>query len=111
MTVGQWLARRTPRPPAALVRRVEDALGDSLALDAHVAADACLRSAELLVSALLRSNSTTRESALDLLTADALVTYAFEAAAESPVDLAPRAAQAMRRIAALGAAQREGATA
>jgi len=78
-------------------------LADSLALDAGAAADACLQSAERLAVELLRGPSTTRDSALDLLAADALVTYAFEAAAESPADLAPRAAEAMRRIASLGA--------
>jgi hypothetical protein len=95
----------------ALQRRVEHALGASLALDARGAADACLGAAEGLVAELLRSNCTTRESALDLLTADALVTYAFEAAAETPADLARRAAEAMRRIASLGAVRREGVTA
>jgi hypothetical protein len=39
------------------------------------------------------------------------VTYAFEAAGESPSDLAPRAVRAMRRIASIGAAGREGAAA
>jgi uncharacterized membrane protein len=111
VTVGEWLARRTPPPPPALARRIEDSLADSLSLDARDTADACLRSAERLVRELLRSNAPARESALDLLTADALVTYAFEAAAESPTDLAPRAAAAMRLIASLGAAEREGATA
>jgi len=110
VTIGDWLARRAPRPPAALLRSLEQALGDALALPASGATDACLRSAERLVDELLRTNCSTRRSALDLLTADALVTYGFEAAAESPADLAPRAAEAMRRIASL-AAPREGATA
>ena len=111
MTVGEWLGRRAPTPPPALRQRVEQALRDSLLLDAGGAADACLRSAERLVTELLRRDCTTRESALDLLTADALVTYAFEAAGESPADLIPRAVKSMHRIASLAAAQREGATA
>ena len=111
MTVGEWLARRTPAPPPALRARVEHALAESAALDASAATDACLRAAERMVDELLGGNCTSRESALDLLTADALVTYAFEAASESPADLAARAGEAMRRIASLGAAPREGATA
>jgi hypothetical protein len=111
VTVGEWLARRTPQPPPALRRRVEEALTDSLALDAGDAADACLRSGERIVRELLHGDCTTRESALDLLTADALVTYAFEAAGEGPADLAPRAAEAIRRIASLGATRPEGAVA
>ena len=59
--------------------------------------------AERLVGGLLAGDCTSRDCALDLLTADALVTYAFEAAEQSPGDLVPRAAAAMRRIAALGA--------
>ncbi len=111
MTVGEWLARRTPAPPPVLRARVELALAESASLDASAATDACLRAAERIVDELLGGNCTSRESALDLLTADALVTYAFEAASESPADLAARAGEAMRRIASLGAAPREGATA
>jgi hypothetical protein len=79
-------------------------IGEALALDRSHAAEALLVAGERLTAELLRGGSTTRESALDLLTADALVTYAFEAGAESPTDLAERAADAMTRIAALGAA-------
>jgi len=41
-----------------------------------------------------------RESALDLLTVDALVTYAFEAAAGAPESLEATATAAMIRLAA-----------
>ena len=109
MTMGEWLARRTPPPPPALRTRLEQALGDATPTDDPDVPERCLRAAERLVRELLRSNCTTRESALDLLTADALVTYAFESAAESPADLTARATEAMRRIASLGTAPREGA--
>jgi hypothetical protein len=111
MTVGEWLALRTPPPPPALRARLERALGPALASHRDSASDACLRASEDLVEQLLRGDCTSRDSALDLLTADALVTYAFEAAAELPGGLAERATGAMRRIAALGAARRERATA
>jgi hypothetical protein len=111
VTIGEWLTARAPRPPAALRSRIDAVLGESLALDASETSDVCLRAGEGLVEALLRTNSTTRESALDLLTADALVTYAFEAASEAPADLAARAASAMTRIVALGATQPAGVTA
>jgi hypothetical protein len=42
-----------------------------------------------------------RESALDLLAADALATYAFEAAADASKSLEQSARDAMRRIGAL----------
>ena len=110
MTVAEWLDRRTPEPPAVLRARVEAALRDSLARDAIHMPDVCLGAAERLIETLLRTDCTARESALDLLTADALVTYAFEAAGEAPAELAARAEDAMTRIAALGTPQRNEAT-
>lgn len=102
MTVGEWLASRTPPPPPALSARMCAALGDSLALPSTQVTEACLAAGERVASELLQNNLTTRDSALDLLAADALVTYAFEAAADAPDAVAARATDAMRRIAALG---------
>ncbi len=103
MTIGEWLDERRPSPPPALRTRIAAVLGESLALNATDTVDACLGAAERLVQTLLSGNSTTRDSALDLLTADALVTYAFEAAGEAPAALVERASQAMARIATIGA--------
>lgn len=111
MTVREWLMRREPAPPAALAARLEAVLGGSGDENAGEAAAVCLRAAERIVTELLRGDCASRESALDLLAADALVTYAFEAAAESPATLAATASAAMQRIAALDAGQREGAIA
>jgi hypothetical protein len=111
MTVGEWLAQRQPAPPAALLARIEAVLGDAWAYGADAASEACLHAAERVVTELLRGDCASRESALDLLVADALVTYAFEAAAETPATLAGTATAAMERIARLGAARREGAIA
>src|SRR3954469_17865183 len=103
MTLSGWLDARRPVPPPALRTRIDVALGASLASDADRALEACLSAGERLVESLLRNNATTRESALDLLAADALVTYAFEAGSERPRELAGRARDAMTRIASLGA--------
>ena len=103
MTIGDWLSARTPRPPEALRARLDEILGAELHRDAAGASDCFLAAGESLATSLLRSRSTSRQSALDLLAADALVTYAFEAASESPRDITERAAAAMVRIAALGA--------
>jgi hypothetical protein len=102
MTVGEWLATRTPPPPPALLSRIRGLLGDDAEVDAEVAADRCLDAAERAVEGLLRSGRTGRESAADLLAADALVTYAFEAATARPHDLLVRARSAMGRLARLG---------
>ena len=102
MTPASWLEARSPAPPAALRARIDAALGDDLHRESMDVFETCLATAERLVSGLLDENATSRESALDLLAADALVTYAFEAASEQPDGLARRASTAMMRIAALG---------
>jgi len=61
----------------------------------------CLAAGEQLLARLLDSGSTSRETALDLLTVDALVTYAFEVAADEPSLFLERAANAMNRIASI----------
>jgi hypothetical protein len=106
MTIGEWLATRTPPPPAALLKRVREALGAASDDDAMLAADRCLDAAERVVADLLRQGRTGRESAADLLAADALVTYAFEAASEDPASLEQRARHTMNRLARLAAIRR-----
>jgi len=105
VTLAGWLDARRPTPPPALRARIDAALGDALQADADTAVDACLSAGERVVEALLRDNATSRESAVDLLAADALVTYAFEAASERPSELVARGADAMRRIASLDASR------
>jgi hypothetical protein len=107
MTVGEWLASRTPAPPSALLGRVYALLGASVNDDAAFAADRCLDAAERTVDALLRAGRTGRESAGELLAADALVTYAFEAASAEPSTLVRRAQLAMIRLARLGTRDRD----
>ncbi|MDQ6612837.1 MAG: hypothetical protein M3Y64_10420 [Gemmatimonadota bacterium] len=61
----------------------------------------CLRVAEEQLQLLLASGSTSRATALDLLSVDALVTYAFEAAAANGQSIEACASHAMARIAML----------
>ena len=101
MTVRDWIDSRTPAPPPALRQRVSAALG-SRAEDGRVSPyDACLESAVGLLADLLVPDALGRESAPDLLAADALVTYAFEAAADEVSQLESRASSAMLQLAAL----------
>ena len=102
-TVAGWLAMRQPAPPSALEGRLRSALGEDTRRDARDAAEVCLAAGERLLATVLRDDDASRECALDLLAADALVTYAFEAASDAPTDLAARAARAMTVIASLGA--------
>ncbi len=100
-SVGAWLAALQPAPPLALAQRLALALAPFADEPAERAPEACLDAGERLLDELLASGSTNRGSALDLLAVDALVTYAFHAAADSPQRLELRAARAMARLAAL----------
>jgi hypothetical protein len=99
---AEWLARCEPAPPPALAARVAALLGDAPFASADDAVDRCVASAERVVAGLLRDGCTSRDSALDLLAADALATYAFELAGDRPDTLGALAEGAMRRFAALG---------
>jgi len=97
----QWVAAHGEQPPVALRGRLDALLTTrESAGDAPVSA-ALLSAGEELLAKILGSGSTQRDAALDLLTADALVTYAFEAAAADPATLDAQASVAMRTISAL----------
>lgn len=101
MTIHEWLTSRTPAPPAPLRARIDAALGGRADSSATEASREHLAAAESLLADLLARPSAGRESALDLLAVDALVTYAFEAAASDPATLDLRAGEAMLRLSAL----------
>jgi len=101
VTVGDWLRDKNPAPPARLAARIETALGARSAEPASNAAIVCLDACETLLADVAARPSPGRESALDLLAADALATYALEAAAESPAALEARAHEAMTRLSAI----------
>ena len=101
MTVGDWIRARSPAPPAAFTARVVASLGSRAGDDATHAAERCLDAAVALLGQLLAGDPLERTDATELLAADALVTYAFEAAADTPDRFGDRAAEAMLRLAAL----------
>jgi hypothetical protein len=97
-----WLSARRPAAPALLAERLKQALGNVSPIPERID-EVLLGAGELLLARLLRGGCATRAAAHDLLTIDALVTYAFEAATEDdPSSVEDRAAAAMRRIAKLG---------
>ena len=108
--VVRWVAGRTPAAPPALAAHVARALAaerESMPDDASAISRACLRAAERTLARVLDENETgsgaARNVALDLLTADALVTYAFEAASDAPDGLAAIAREAMATLSRVGA--------
>ncbi len=98
---GQWVAARGEQPPAALRARIDGLLTAGGSADDAPVSEALFGAGRTLLETILNSGSTQRDAALDLLTADALVTYAFEAAAADPSTLDVQAASAMRAIATL----------
>jgi hypothetical protein len=76
--VLNWLAGRRPTPPPILRRHLTDLVVDSSETLPDHLADAGVA----LLGRVLSHPEGGRELALDLLAADALVTYAFEAQAE-----------------------------
>ena len=97
-----WIAARTPPAPARLAERLAERLGERAAPDPAAVTAACVDEAAALLEQLLSGGCTTRAAALDLLAADALATYAFEAAGEAPERMDALARDAMTRLSAIG---------
>jgi hypothetical protein len=100
ITAADWLDERRAAVPPRLAARLDDALPDDRSSDVAGLSDGCVKAADALLRDLLRRGSAGRDVALDLLTVDALVTYAFEAASDEPSKLRQRAAAAAARFAA-----------
>lgn len=87
-----WLGTRRPAPPAALRAQIEGAVrtvNDSkLPLPSHLA-----DVGRALLGRVASRPQGGRELALDLLAADAFITYAFEAQAEEDVGAVARLAE------------------
>lgn len=102
-----WLGRRSEPAPATLQARLTDAirLVDPRAGESPV--DLAVRTGEQQLTDALEHGCAERTAAPTLLAADALVTYAFEAAAEditqSAADVEAFAGRVASRIAAFGA--------
>lgn len=101
VTVGEWLTQVQPEPPKALAEQLQQLIAAHAARPVQDVPEVFLAVGEALLQTMVASGSTSRETALALLSVDALVTYAFEAAAADPGRLEERAANAMRRISAL----------
>jgi len=96
----EWIRAHAGDSPEPLLRRVEEVLSSAAVPASSPLADALLRAGEILLDAVLAEGTGEgRAVALDLLAADACVTWAFEAAADEPGTLPARAEAAMQRIA------------
>ena len=101
-----WLDRRAEPAPASLRPRLADAVRAAADVSGSSLVELSSRAGEQLLARLLVGGCARRSAAPDLLAADALVTYAFEAAAEDESQgaraIGASAEDAMIRIAALG---------
>ena len=77
--VRSWLAHRRPQPPRALAGAIDAALGEA---ERNGLLGTLSEGAERALGAALSAPGRVRASAFQLLTADALLTYACEAALE-----------------------------
>ena len=87
MTLRDWLDSREPAAPHRLAERIRNELAAHGTLDSPVDPSHLTSAGIAIIRDLESRDCTGREAALDLLAADALVTYAFEAAAASAKDL------------------------
>jgi len=96
-----WLESRRPAPPAALANRLAECV--TAAPDGVLAGDSVAEAVGRLglvtLRAVVERQGVAYDAAMDLLAADAFVTYAFEAAAEGGGELSSLAG---RLLAAVG---------
>jgi hypothetical protein len=113
MQIAAWLDGRTA-PPELLKTRLRNELQGSLELDATKLDEILVATADRLLRRVIAASDPfpggaemaagdRRAIALDLLTADALVTYAMEAAAENCASFESDADAAMARLCLIGA--------
>jgi hypothetical protein len=97
INVGDWLASRSPAPPPDLSQRISTLVGGRTCADEGAMAGLFIDTA----AGLLATLSDDRTGAFDLLTADALITYAMEASASDQARLDEAARLAMQAIGAV----------
>jgi len=99
VTLAAWLAARVPPPPPALASRLHVLAASTDGRDGI--SDALVVASGQVLRRLLHDGQTARDVALELLAADALATYAFEAAGDAPAGLDARCSWAMRYFSAI----------
>lgn len=104
--IDQWLDKRSEPAPPTLRVRIAHAVDAVRGNRAQSVADISAHAGAQLLERLLAEGCAARSAAPDLLAADALVTYAFEAAADEENrgarELGERASRTMLDIARLG---------
>lgn len=94
-----FVETHTGTAPPALLDRVSAVLASHPEWKGYPVPEALLEAAQALLGSVLAPGEAGREVALDLLAADACVTWALEAAADQPAEFTVRADRMMQRIA------------
>ncbi|MEO6444270.1 MAG: hypothetical protein ABIZ91_03530 [Gemmatimonadaceae bacterium] len=97
MSLESWMSTREPAPPDRLRARLAELAQTEPGAGEGMPGALVTRAVEV-VARLLREGQTSRHGALELLAADALVTYAFEAQADEPAELEARCIWAMAHL-------------
>lgn len=104
MTAAEWIAAVPAEVPERLVARVREVLAAHPSWRALAASESLVSVADELLRTVLidgEGDGAPRDRALDLLAADACVTWAFEAAADQPGSLGAHASATMEQLAAV----------
>jgi hypothetical protein len=96
MRIGDWLASRVPSPPPSLAQMLSEIVGDETCDPAQLP-DSLIAHAVKLLEMI----GDDRDAAIHLLAADAMITYAMEAAADDCSKMSKTAESALSRISAV----------
>ena len=107
----EWLASRTPPPPPRLAARLAGAVQTVDAPDANRTALSLIEAAAAILRETPDESTDERNgaAALDLLAADALITYAVEAAADDCTRFAALVDEMIAQLSALAVKRGESA--
>jgi hypothetical protein len=102
VTPANFVRDRASEIPPTLAAHLHETIANAEQGAASDVPDRLIDAGIALVAEVAAAEPMSRSQALDLLAADALLTYAFEAAADEPQTLVARADAAMLRIAEIG---------
>jgi hypothetical protein len=91
--IGDWLASRVPSPPPLLAQMLSEIVGDETCEPANLPDSLITHAVKLL-----ETIGDDRDAAIHLLAADAMITYAMEAAANDCSRMSSIAEVALSRI-------------
>ncbi|MEO7502991.1 MAG: hypothetical protein ABIW94_10185 [Gemmatimonadaceae bacterium] len=99
----EWLASRTPPPPPRLAARLDAAVSDVTVNSQDSIPRSLIESASAILRETLAQSNNERNGtvALDLLAADALITYAVEVGAEDCERFAALTGEMIARLSAV----------